>query len=134
MTKFKVGDIVEVLKVSEKEKENGPGWSDGGMDPFIGKKHKILEIDHAGDIVLSYNNDEYYFYPGWLKLVTACKDNVNKFWIVLHEGDVSEEFDSLRKAEAHAKALSEESNSDSYVLQVVSGYKVKSKATKMKIV
>ena len=133
MTKFKVGDIVEVLKVSEDAKLEGPGWADE-MDSFIGKKHKIISIDRDGDVILRYAGDEYYFYPGWLKLVAACKDNVNKFWVVLHEDNVSGEFDSLRKAEAHAKALSEASGVDSYVLQVVSGYKVKSKATKMKIV
>ena len=133
MTKFKVGDIVEVLRISEKEKSESFLWLPK-MGTFIDKKCKILSIDDDGDILLEAEGDEYYFSPEWLKLVTAKGDDVNKFWIVLHEEDISKEFDSLRKAEAHAKALSEESNSDSYVLQVVSGYKVKSKATKMKIV
>ena len=78
MTKFKVGDIVEVLKVSEDAKLEGPGWADE-MDSFIGKKHKILEIDIDGDIALEDYNGKYYFSPAWLKSVIAEGEDVNKF-------------------------------------------------------
>ena len=49
------------------------------MDSFIGKKHKILEIDIDGDIALEDYNGKYYFSPAWLKSVIAEGEDVNKF-------------------------------------------------------
>ena len=134
ITKFKKWDVVELLPFNEGWWNEEPYWSED-MDWFKGKQHVVVEIDCDGDVVLKKgSSDTCYFKPEWLKLSNKVDLNViSKFWVVLHEDDISEEFTSLKKAEAYAKELTNDSESSAYVLQVVGGYRSESKAVKLKV-
>ncbi len=126
---FKVGDIVEVLPYKDEWSDIEPYW-ESGMDKMQSKQYKIERIDSGGDL----HFQGYYFNPSWVKLTTSGeKGTMKKFWVVLHEDEMSDNFPSQIKAEAHARELSKESGSESYVLQLVSGYKAENKTTKIKI-
>ena len=134
-TKFEKGDIVELLPFNADWWHESPFWH-VNMNWFIGKQHVVYEVDCDGDIILkNTSGDTYYFSPEWLKLSKKFDTTkAKKFWMVLHEGDVSEKFYSQKKAEAHARELSKKYGSTSCVLQAVSMYEVENKTTKIKFI